>query len=476
MKLNSKLGTSAVAAAVAIACGGAYAATITAPSPVNWSLQHNSKAKGGNTSTAAYDATVSTVLGADYIANDTVTLDLDTSVSGAKFVTNTSSLTGASAYSTNVTCANAGSATALVLSFLSRSDSAANYRVSGTPASPSGATCNFTLPVLRSTLATEGAAPKVTWSAKTAQSALAFDTSAVVATLGTVVNQFARSTVVTAVDGTVDVDKSRYQFETNDSSFSGTGDTLTFSLGTNATVETAAVVTEIVTSLVGDFSFIDNNGTAGCDFTDLSAGHGRIKSSGGTLTIDSGCSVLTFTATAGGTKTIELGTNSTAVTASGIQVLDAPQTFTMGTITYTWAAASAGSTGSTAGTWASTAAGEWDLNGSVSKISYMPYGTGISRIIYITNRSTQTGGVSATAINDKGVACEIANVATATKGSVTILSTGLDAGVAACYGADFNGKVAFEITANVPADKAEVYSAYNVNGNRVLVVNDTNGQ
>jgi hypothetical protein len=462
MKLNSKLGTSAVAAAVAIACGGAYAATITAPSPATWSLQHNSKAKGGSTTTAAFDSTVRVVLGSDYIANDTVTLILDTATSGAKFVTNTSTLTGASGYSTNVTCAN-GSGNQLTLSFLSRDDSNANYRVSGTPGTPSGSTCNFTLPLLRSTVATEGAAPKV------------------VATLGTVINQFPEGTVTAELDSVVDVDAGRYQFvvdSTKNAAFgtSGRGDTLSFTLAEDTSAETDALVSTIVTTVSGDFSFIDNNGTAGCQGGDLNTGHGRISASGGTLTIDSACSTLTFTATTTGTKSITFGTQTDSTTPSNGQVIDAPQEFSMGAITYTWGAASNGSTGSTAADFEDNAAGEWTLNGSISKISYMPYGTGISRIIYITNRSTQTGGVSATAINDKGVECEIANVATATKGAVTILSTGLDAGVAACYGADFNGKVAFEITANVPANKAEVYSAYNVNGNRVLVVNDTNGK
>jgi len=120
--------------------------------------------------------------------------------------------------------------------------------------------------------------------------------------------------------------------------------------------------------------------------------------------------------------------------------------------------------------------GEWFLNGSITKVGYMPYGTGISRIVYITNRSTQSGTVSATAFNEAGTACTIASVATAAAGAVTGLSAGLDAGVKACYGDDFTGKVAFEITANIPATSAELYSAYNVSGNRVSVINNTNGK
>jgi hypothetical protein len=476
MKLNSKLGTSAVAAAVAIACGGAYAASISAPTQTVWSLQHNSKAAATSVATGVSVVSVEVVLGADYIVNDSVALNLD-STSGAKFLN-----TSTSTLSSSTGAVNCGSS-AVVLSFLSRSDTAANYRVSSTGGSASGATCTFSLPLVRSSLTTEDVVPKVSWSAKTAQSGIDFDTSAVVATLGTVVDQFSvEAEVTTPLLATVDVDSQRYQFtsvSSDTSSLGGRGDTLTFTLSAGATVETAANISTIVTSLEGDFSFIDNNGTAGCQVSDLSNGHGQIRTTSGTLTIDSGCSLLTFTTTSVGAKTIVLGTSSTAVTASNIQVLDAPQSFTMGALTYNYYAgstASAARSGSSSVDWEDVEAGEWTLNGSVAKISYMPYGTGISRIVYITNRSTQSGGVSAIAINDAGEECEIANVATAAKGAVTILSTGLDAGVAACYGANFNGKVAFEITSNVPASDAEIYSAYNVNGNRVLVVNDTNGK
>lgn len=476
MKLNSKMGYSAVAAAVAVACGAAYAAV-----PTGAGVGTVFSAEGGATAaaTSVVTSTVTVVLGSDYIANDTVEL----AITGASFVTGTSTV-ATTANNAAVTCASGGNT--LTLGFLSRSATSANYRVTGTGGSQNGLTCSFALPVLASSLSTAGTVPKVSWTAKTAQSGLVFDDATRVATLGSVKSQFASPSGVGTLNGVVNVDSGRYQFvggHDTGSALSASGassDTLTFTLGNDTSLTNAAALTSVVAVIKGDFSFVDGGDTtAGCSVADLSAGHGRISATGGTLSINSACSALTFTATAAGAKVISFGTSSSSTTPTNGGIITAPQSFSVDPLTYAYGAPSGttGTTGSASVAFSTTgSAGEWTLNGSISKISYMPYGTGISRIVYITNRSAQTGGVSATAINDAGVPCTIANVGTSTKGSVTNLSAGLDAGVAACYGAAFNGKVAFEITANIPGNKAEVYSAYNVNGNRVLVVNDTNGK
>jgi len=472
MKLKSNIGYSAVAAAVAVACGAAYAAVPVGPA-ATFSAEGNATAPA----TAIYDAVITVTLGSDYIANDTVELGL----TGASFVTGTSTL--GTSYNGSVSC-SLGGASVMTLGFLSRSATTANYRVTTAPGSQNTGTCRFTLPISRNSMATAGVTPTVSWTAKTAQSGLVFDAASSVATVGSVRTQFTSPSSVTRLNGVVDVDSGRYQFDNGHdagsllSASGASSDTLTFTLQNRSSDNGAAVLTSIVGVINGDFSFVDGgNTTAGCQAGDLGAGHGRISASGATLSINSDCTKLTFTATAAGTVVVSLGTSSSSTTPTNGGVLDAPQSFTVDPLTYSYAGANTGTTGSSSVAFSSTgSAGSWTLNGSVSKIAYMPYGTGISRIVYITNRSAQSGGVSATAFNDAGVECEIDNVATATKGSVTNLSAGLDAGVAACYGASFNGKVAFEITANIPGDKAEVYSAYNVNGNRVIVVNDTNGK
>jgi len=469
MKLKSNIGYSAVAAAVAVACGAAYAAVPVA-TPVTFSAEGNATAPA----TAIYAATVTVTLGSDYIANDTVVLGL----SGASFITGTSTL--GTSYNTPVTCGSGGNTA--TLGFLSRSATAANYRVTSVAGTQNAAVCTFSLPIARNTALT--GSQTISWTANTAQSGLVFDAASVVASIGSVRTQFTAPSSITVLNGTVDVDSGRYQFaggHDSGSALSATGassDTLSFTLQNRTGDNGAAVLTSVVGVISGDFSFVDGGDTtAGCSAADLGAGHGRISATGATLSINSACSALTFTATTAGAVVISLGTSSSSTTPTNGGVLTAPQSFTVAPLTYSYAGASAGTTGSSSVSFSSTgSAGAWTLNGSISKIAYMPYGAGISRVVYITNRSTQSGGVSATAINDAGVSCTIANVATAPKGAVTNLSAGLDAGVAACYGASFSGKVAFEITANIPGNKAEVYSAYNVNGNRVSVINDTNGK
>jgi hypothetical protein len=466
MKLNSKVGFSAVAAAVSLACAGVVDAATISATPVGFSFEGNSKAAA----TSIYSASVQTVLGAEYLANDTVTLTLE----NAEFHLGTSTASGVSGYNGAVVC----SSTSMTLGYLSRSATTANYRVLGDTSSATGKTCTFALPIKRTSVQL-GLRPLVSWSAKTGTQSISFDESAVKATVGSVVTQFAAANVSSALNATVDVDSSRYQFTSDDDTASllaGKADTLTFTLNNSSSLEGAAAISSIVAVIGGDFSFIDNNGTAGCQASDLTGGHGSIKASTGTLTINSACSELTFTATSASAVSIAFGTNSTSITPTNGAIIDAPQTFSLASLTYNY-----GGNGSLASLGTATPTfdddvGEWFLNGSISKVGYMPYGSGISRIVYITNRSTQTGAVSATAFDEAGNDCEIANVASARAGAVTVLSTGLDAGVRACFGADFSGKVAFEITANIPATGAEVYSAYNVNGNRVAVINNTNGK
>jgi len=122
-------------------------------------------------------------------------------------------------------------------------------------------------------------------------------------------------------------------------------------------------------------------------------------------------------------------------------------------------------------------AGSFTLNGSTVNIPFMPYGTGISRVLYLTNRSAQTGSVSIALIGDgTTAACNGTTTTTAKANGVTLLSTLLDDAVTACYGETYSGKVAAVITSNTPAASTEVFSAYNRSGSLTVVVNSSNGK
>ena len=144
--------------------------------------------------------------------------------------------------------------------------------------------------------------------------------------------------------------------------------------------------------------------------------------------------------------------------------------------TWTCAVTGTGSCGTASGTETdNVAVGAWTLNGFQAFVPYMPFGATISQILYVTNKSTQAGAVTVDAYNEAGTTCSF-SAGTAAASAVTQLSTALVNGITACYGANYSGKVSFNVSAPIPGALAEVYSAYNVNGNRLTVINNSNGK
>jgi hypothetical protein len=126
---------------------------------------------------------------------------------------------------------------------------------------------------------------------------------------------------------------------------------------------------------------------------------------------------------------------------------------------------------------ASTSAGSFSLNGSTIYVPFLPYNSSTTRVVYLTNRSDQVGAVTASAVADgSGAACPSFTVTTAKANGVTLLTAGIDAGIRACYGADYDGKVALTIVSNIPGGRAEIFSGYNRNGSLTTVVNSSNGR
>ena len=117
--------------------------------------------------------------------------------------------------------------------------------------------------------------------------------------------------------------------------------------------------------------------------------------------------------------------------------------------------------------------GIWDINGAQVYIQYMPYGEGISRIVYAANTGLINADVTGDIYyNGSVITCNLGN----TMGRrVTQLSAALDACVA---GAGIeSGRVAILLTFTAPDKDIEVYSAYNVGGSdRGTVVNTSNGR
>jgi len=261
------------------------------------------------------------------------------------------------------------------------------------------------------------------------------DTSSANATTGTT-NGTADNTAATSAAFTV--------------AATSTGATLGVVGVTTSTINAAAATLTI--TYTGDFSFLDNDGN-GCTVGDLTTGWARLAlGGGGTASINSACTVITTTGVGDRTDTLTFSVANTSgdsgLTASNNSSLIGAKAINAQSI-------------STLATW-SDATGvlgtarpivyplSMSLNAWSNDIPYMPYGPGISRILYITNRSS-TAGVAISAVNEAGVSCPSTSfpAVSARGSSVTSISAAADAGVASCYGADYNGKVRFTVTVNV---------------------------
>jgi hypothetical protein len=117
--------------------------------------------------------------------------------------------------------------------------------------------------------------------------------------------------------------------------------------------------------------------------------------------------------------------------------------------------------------------GDWTINGAQVYIQYMPWGSGISHIIYAANRGPLSPKVTADiTANGSTFQCPLDNLPPM---SVVSLSAGIDACVAAK--GITSDKVAILLTFIAPSSDIEVYSAYNAGGQDLgVVVNTSNGR
>jgi len=218
-----------------------------------------------------------------------------------------------------------------------------------------------------------------------------------------------------------------------------------------------------VISWRGNFSFLDNNGDGVCTLADTTSGYARVSVKDGELSqvggtaAQSDANVVAIASDCSEIQTTVAGFNGGSGTGSAYQYLyftvgnggsstygsagarEIPVQTITATVTYRTAAAAVLSTNT-------AAVGSYSYDSQSAAINYMPYGPGISRIVYVT--SSATSPVSISAVNESGTSCSSTNfpAVTATANSPTSLSTAMDAGVAACYGASYNGKVKFTVS------------------------------
>lgn len=507
MKLNLKIGAALVAVAGLMAVG-ANASTITVTT-VTYSLEGQTLA--GNVGVTTLPGVLVT-LQADYAVNDLIALSVAGATVGGNTMSQLNQDTGLSTSSVNtlgIHCWRPAGAQpspnntlledAIIVSFVNIVGNQVNLRVTAKATNSAvGSICRVAgIDVTDPSLATLTTVTEY-WVATIASGTLMFDQTndggapAVVGpiTVAATLSQFSTSwgtAAGSALTGVIDVNTGRKYFAAG--TLAGVPNNVyASSIATNsdATVGVAkdlnvaalysaptATLDSAVFKLSGNFAHL--SATATC--TAAEPGITLTSVGGATVTtaVAADCksaSISDAIAVVGQTQTATFKFDGNAG-----RVIAAPQSFAnMASITLTYhLTGSPAVTGSVAPVFS---AGSWALNGFNAFTSYMPFGTGLSQIVYLTNKSNQSGAVTIFGFNDAGVAFPSTVVGTINAGSVLSLSAAVITAVQTAYGASFSGKVSFNVIANIPAGSAELYTSYrdNVNGARANVVNTSNGR
>ena len=450
MTFNNRMGLAAAIAAV-LGCGAAQAADVTA-TEYDVSAQGLYGAATGDTLTTS---AIAVELGADYAVNDTITL----------------TFTGGNMDETappSVVCV--GGSSLLVTFINSPSANAFNYRVTFKDAlvDSTGDVCTWGPFTVRADSLSAASDLTVLYSARATVPNLPLDEAGDrTATLFDVYDQFLTE-VDEPFDATVDVESGRQSFVGAPDEDQLIIDVTDVASAVPYTPDVIAVLDDLTIVVSGDFSF------AGCgvdfDPAALTVAGGLAPS----VSVAANC----LSATIEDTGAFPTGTTwSYTLTAVGGLggVLDAPQSFSAVT-----SFAFTSYYGEEDTDDHSYGAGGWTLNGFSAFVPYMPYGAGISQVIYITNKSNQSSALDIETYDANGDTCEFTTDVEAAGGSVTQLSGDIMAGLKECYGIPADGtldaRLSMQITGSIPGSLAEVVTSYNVNGNRNVVINNSNGK
>lgn len=223
---------------------------------------------------------------------------------------------------------------------------------------------------------------------------------------------------------------------------------------------TEADVTGVTTVLKGNFGFIP----------DLDDVDGWVTATTCSIDADDDGSVtateITATAAAVGTCGIELDVTGGVTSTAPVAI--EPQSFKYDvTVAYE----DANSVEREVVLASGADAGSWSLNSYSTTIGYMPYGAGISQIIYVANTSTSAGKIFADAwlANGTKVLSNV-EVGSLVANGQTEVSTKLAQELAAK--GVVTDRVRVRLLAEVPTGNARTFSAYNVNGDRLATGNN----
>lgn len=281
------------------------------------------------------------------------------------------------------------------------------------------------------------------------------------------------SAVSAKLDGVIDVSADRKSLAVNAADTTTAqainNDTLTVTVSKDSTGSSITPAT-VEYAITGDFSWLDTSADTSADAvaatpaelaTYLTAGFyvGTGDDTFLSATLSAAKDVLTVvtTAVSGNVDTVANFLFPVKGNVAGAPVLN--ETNFGVTVTAKDATAAPNTVSMAAGT---TAAGAWTLNGSVVTVPYMPYGPNTKVIMRHTNTGVQTGDMTVRYMLE-GISTDwvsVGVVGSSTRGVQNIRDLVMNA-IMTDSGST-SGKVAVEITTNVPSDDVTVYAAYNV--------------
>jgi len=389
-------------------------------------------------------------LAAEYTVGDTVTF----TVSGASFDT---------AGSTPVLTAALGGGDTATTGLLSSTASAVTFRITAqTDGAANGVIYTggtFTLSGMKLTTASTIDAVgdiSLAYSASTSTGIAIDSASTNTAVAATVVAQYS-SAVPTPADGIIDVNNARQQFTVGPLT-----DTVVITPAEAVAAVNDATYTGATHVIHGDFSWMDTDADSAVSGAELTAAFGMAGAGDDTFanTINATMDEITVVATDAGANAVEAhtATFTNAGVGSGNAVLPT-QTFTVDTsVAYTNVTGAA-----TKVTGTGVSAGSWTLNGSKVTIPYMPFGDDTAVILRGTNTGTQSGAMAVRYMLEgvdttwNALSADVTTLAPGVSNLTALVMDAIkaDAGVT-------KGKVAIEITTNVPASALTFYAAYKV--------------
>jgi len=458
---------SLVAAALAAAAFNASAVTVTATAAAI-------SQEGAANQTSIVVPNVLATAGAEYTVGDTITLTF----SGAELDLDASVPAMTVAFTDN---------DAATIGFVGATATSVTFRITAQTDGNADAGVNysgdavFTATGLRfktSTVVDAVGAIKVTHSAANVTGSIVIDNLGTKeATVANVIAQFS-SSVTTKLDGVIDVGQSRQKF------VGATTDVLVVTPVEAAAATHDAAYVSTTHVIKGDFSFADANKNGTVTTAELNAAVAvATAGTGDTIaqpTLNTALNELTVVVTEAGAANTPAATTFT-FTEPGVATTKpvlVPGSYTATTtIRYTPATGAAANKT----TESNAAAGAWTLNGATVQVPYLVFGTvggkAYNTIVQLNNSSTVAGDVFVDVFKEDGTQV-LANkkVGTAAAQSTTNLGGAIKAELEA-LGAS-NSKVSVKVVANVPEDKAAVYSAFvdTVTGERIIINNDSKVQ